>query len=252
MCELLALTFNKPVYPDFSFRGFRHRGASNPDGWGLAWFDKKANWHVIKRASASNRSTLVSKFLEQPPGPSRTFLAHVRYATAGNRSVKNTHPFTCSLNGVTIALIHNGTLHDLPLSRRKPMGKTDSERLLCVILDRLEDEKASFEDFKVLEHILLDLNEYGKLNTIISDGISLYAYRDKNGYNGLYKTFRRPPFKHAKLLDEELCCDLSKVKNPDTFGYVLASAPLTDENWKLLPIGKVSRFGTKTNFAKNK
>ena len=36
MCELLGLAFNKPISPSLSFRGFRHRGERNPDGWGLA------------------------------------------------------------------------------------------------------------------------------------------------------------------------------------------------------------------------
>ena len=38
MCELLGLCFNLPVRPDISFRGFRHRGENNPDGWGIAFF----------------------------------------------------------------------------------------------------------------------------------------------------------------------------------------------------------------------
>lgn len=37
MCELLGLCFNLPVRPDIPFKGFRHRGANNPDGWGIAF-----------------------------------------------------------------------------------------------------------------------------------------------------------------------------------------------------------------------
>jgi len=38
MCELLAMSFNLPVRPNISFRGFRHRGESNPHGWGIAFY----------------------------------------------------------------------------------------------------------------------------------------------------------------------------------------------------------------------
>ena len=41
MCELLGLNFNEPVKCGFSFRGFRHRSESNPDGWGIGRYSGK-------------------------------------------------------------------------------------------------------------------------------------------------------------------------------------------------------------------
>ncbi|RSN77202.1 class II glutamine amidotransferase, partial [Candidatus Methanodesulfokora washburnensis] len=38
MCELLGMSFNLPVNPRISFRGFRLRGKYNRDGWGLAFY----------------------------------------------------------------------------------------------------------------------------------------------------------------------------------------------------------------------
>ncbi len=37
MCELLGLSFNTPVRPNLSFKGFHIRGETNPDGWGIAF-----------------------------------------------------------------------------------------------------------------------------------------------------------------------------------------------------------------------
>ena len=246
MCELLALHFNRPVYPDFSFRGFRHRGASNPHGWGLAWFEDRKGWKVVKRTHASSQSKLAASLLDQPPGPSRIFLAHVRLASQGRISAKNTHPFIHPFSDGNVALVHNGTLRGLPRSWRKPLGETDSEQLLCLVLDALEDRGATFKDYEHVETILQDLNQYGTLNAVLSDGASVYSYRDKEGYNGLHRAVRKPPFTKTRLLDEELRLDLSKVKEPGTFGFVIASQPLTDEKWDPLNKGKISH--TRSNF----
>lgn len=35
MCELSGMSFNLPVRPNISFRGFRQRGENNPHGWGI-------------------------------------------------------------------------------------------------------------------------------------------------------------------------------------------------------------------------
>jgi predicted glutamine amidotransferase len=61
MCELLALGFNQPIRPALSFRGFRHRGARNRDGWGVARYDGPAA-QVIKEPVTSEHSGL-SEFI---------------------------------------------------------------------------------------------------------------------------------------------------------------------------------------------
>lgn len=242
MCELLALHFNRPVHPDFSFRGFRHRGSTNPHGWGLAWIDDSNGWQVVKSTCAANESRVAASLLKHCPGPSRTFLGHVRLASRGSISAINTHPFVQALGKNQVALIHNGTLSGLPATKRKPLGETDSEHLLCLLLDRLEDVGATFDDYDHVEAALQDLNQYGTLNAVLSDGSFIYAYRDKNGYKGLYQTVRIPSLTPTRLLDEDLCLDLSKTKGPGTFGFVLATRPLTDEKWEPLPRGKISQF----------
>ena len=67
---------------------------------------------------------------------SKTFLAHVRFATTGPHNLLNTHPF--EQDGRLFA--HNGVVEDLPAleahlgdDRRLVKGDTDSERFFALI-----------------------------------------------------------------------------------------------------------------------
>jgi glutamine amidotransferase len=67
---------------------------------------------------------------------SATFIAHVRWATAGGRTVQNTHPF--AMQGRIMA--HNGGIGELPRLEEQlgsyaslVLGDTDSERYFALI-----------------------------------------------------------------------------------------------------------------------
>ena len=82
MCELLGMSFNLPVNPSISFRGFRFRGEENPDGWGMAFYPDEAA-QIIKEPISAKRSEL-SEFLQNYKGvKSKIFIGHVRYASRG-------------------------------------------------------------------------------------------------------------------------------------------------------------------------
>lgn len=242
MCELLALQFNRPVYPDFSFREFQQRGVHHPHGWGLAWFEHPGRCSLHKEAMSAHESPLAASLLDHPPGPSCTFLGHVRYQTKGNRSFLDAHPFVQRFHHRDIALAHNGTLEGLPPTRRTPRGTTDSEHLLCLLLDRLEDQRADFEDNAAVKSILWEINKHGTVSLIFTDGVTLYAYRDKNGKRPLYRTLRQPPFRTSRLKGDGFTLDLAKIKSPDTVGHLFASKPLTDEAWDEIPPGELGQY----------
>ena len=42
MCELMGLSFERPLAADLSIRAFGTRGEENADGWGLAWYPDRA------------------------------------------------------------------------------------------------------------------------------------------------------------------------------------------------------------------
>ena len=42
MCELMGLSFARPISADFSIREFAGRGMENAEGWGLVWYPDRA------------------------------------------------------------------------------------------------------------------------------------------------------------------------------------------------------------------
>ncbi|MEM2135618.1 MAG: class II glutamine amidotransferase [Candidatus Jordarchaeaceae archaeon] len=235
MCELLGMSFNLPVRPNISFRGFRHRGETNPDGWGIAFYpDESAQ--ILKEPIKAKSSSL-SKFLQDYQElQSKIFVAHVRKASKGPKSHRNTHPFHRELNGKEYVFAHNGTIikTGLELGRFKPIGETDSERAFCHLLNLIEARgitEWNNEGFDWIAEKLQQINQYGDFNCIFSDGENLFCYHDKNGYNGLCFTQRKPPYGQIQLLDEDWKINLAEEKDPEQTGYIIATRRLTNEPW---------------------
>ena len=235
MCELLGMSFNQPVRPSLSFRGFRHRGERNPDGWGIAYYPDESV-QVIKEPIKASKS-LLSEFIMKYP-KSKIFIAHVRYSSGSSVTYKNTHPFQRELNGREFVFAHNGTLHNyrgFNTGRFKPVGETDSEYAFCHILNSIENERISSwtdKNFKWLHNKLNEINEFGNFNCLLSDGEYLFCYYDKNGHNGLCFVQRKAPFNIVHLKDEDFEINLSEKKDPSQKGFIIATRRLTDERWE--------------------
>ena len=254
MCELLGLAFNKPVSPGLSFRGFRHRGRRNRDGWGLAAITaNKATIH--KEPINAEESEAAAMLPDRDPLSAPLFIGHVRAASRGSVSRANTHPFSRPLGNGTFTFAHNGTL-DMPRLKKTvgpgftPEGQTDSELAMLAVLTWLGGERATRErgasaadplsDYAALEEFLQNLNLLGPLNLLFSDGRRLFSYHDSDGYNGLAWTRREAPFCRVSLRDEDWEADLDEEKEPDQRGYVIASRPLTDgEPWTACRPGRL-------------
>lgn len=238
MCELLGLAFNQPVTVGISFRAFRHRGVANPHGWGLAWFhDGQAE--IRKEAEPAYTSEEARAILNEPIS-SNIFIGHVRSASRGAVADENTHPFCHDLGGTPVVFAHNGTLYDLPEPDDfKPGGDTDSEQAFCLLLSWMQKDRITFSDFQQIEDWLRAFNRHGKMNLLFSNGSELFAYRDADGYNGLCLTYREAPFGRVTLEDEDWTIDLSQVKKPSERGFVIATRPLTSEDWTNLRPGSL-------------
>ncbi|MDI9561261.1 MAG: class II glutamine amidotransferase [Pseudomonadota bacterium] len=244
MCELLGLNFNEPVRCSLSFRGFRHRGEHNPHGWGIARFDGRA-CQVFKEPIKSSSSKLATFLRDYELFESNIFIGHVRYASRGEHTLQNTHPFIHVFRSREVALAHNGTLDSVmeeSLLKFHPVGKTDSEYLLCALLTVLSDEKIHFTEFDKIEAVFQEFNKYGTMNILFSEGEHLYSYRDRDGYNGLCMTERTAPFSKVSLRDEDWEVDLAEEKRRDQRGFVIATRPLTDEKWNDLTPGRMRVF----------
>lgn len=239
MCELLGLAFNEPVTSRISFYGFCQRSSRNPDGWGLAWFaDGQAL--VRKEPLPANISTTASRLEQNDRISSTIFIGHVRLASCGDLSLENTHPFQMDFHGVSVVFAHNGTLRNLPAhGPYKPLGATDSEQAFCHLLSWMDDQKISFSDYTRLESRPQQLNGYGNMNLLFSNGSELFAYRDRRGYNGLCLTYRKAPFMPITLRDPDWQVNLAGEKRPSEEGFVIATKPLTDEPWIDLKCGSL-------------
>ena len=144
MCELLGMAFNETVQPNFSFRGFIHRGSANPDGWGIAYYPNgEYAAQVIKEPLQSNHSSFAA-FLKDNKGiRSRIFISHVRLATS-SVCYTNTHPFSRVLGNREYVFAHNGHLSGnyrdlLAAGRWNSMGTTDSEYAFCHLMHIIEN-----------------------------------------------------------------------------------------------------------------
>jgi predicted glutamine amidotransferase len=105
-----------------------------PDGTGIGWFDEHDSPHVSKQAIAAYEDARFAARAHELT--SKTFIAHVRFASTGALELRNTHPF--EQEGRLFA--HNGVVGDLDVldahlegARRLVHGETDSERLFALI-----------------------------------------------------------------------------------------------------------------------
>ena len=144
MCRLFGLTSGTVLVratfwlldaPD-SLEAQSHR---NADGSGIGFFDSAGAPVLDKQPEPAFSDAEFAREARQ--AESATFVAHVRWATAGGRTVRNTHPFT--MRGRIMA--HNGGFGELPRLEEQlgsyaslVLGDTDSERYFALITQQTE------------------------------------------------------------------------------------------------------------------
>jgi len=111
----------------------------DPDGTGVGYFDPDGRPVVDKQPIAAFEDKAFAQ--EAKEISSRTFVAHVRFATNGAVAPENTHPF--EQDGRLFA--HNGVIGEVDRleqqlgdSRSLVRGETDSERFFALISHHLE------------------------------------------------------------------------------------------------------------------
>ncbi|HEX6300330.1 MAG TPA: class II glutamine amidotransferase [Acidimicrobiia bacterium] len=183
---------------------------------------------------------------------SRAIIAHIRTATVGPVAIENTHPFS---HGPWV-FAHNGTIGGFEHVRTRldlglyapPWGDTDSETVFRWILNRMGDygldPEAPAESVEpvvgLIEDSVSELIDLAiaveaptppGLNFVIGDGRNLVASRFGNG---LFWTFRR------SLNDCSICGTSHCEQADETYkAVVVASEPLSGEEWLELPEGTV-------------
>jgi predicted glutamine amidotransferase len=211
-----------------------------PDGTGLGWFDEQGRPHVRRQALAAYEDRRFAQ--EAQEVQSRTFVAHVRFASTGALDVRNTHPF--EQRGRLLA--HNGVIEDLPklderlgsAGRALVKGETDSERLFALITQEIEarqgDVGAGVE--AACTWVATNLPVLA-INIVLATAEGLWALRYPQTHE-LHVLEREPgaPLEHASTLGSRVHSEHGAQKPL----VVLASEPLdADPGWREVQSGEL-------------
>jgi glutamine amidotransferase len=216
----------------------------NPDGTGLGTFDPRGHAVVHKEPISAFSDADFAR--EARRESSRTFLAHIRFASTGALTLANTHPF--EQEGRLFA--HNGVLTGLPQleeelgeDRVLLKGETDSERLFALITRETRRRRGDVRAGIVaaVSWVAEHLPVYS-LNLILSTESDLFALRYPETHQ-LYVLDRAAgghrggqPLHHRSSLGTRVHSE-EAAQRPVV---VLASEPMDDDpGWRLLESGEL-------------
>jgi predicted glutamine amidotransferase len=151
-----------------------------PDGTGLGWFDEHDHPRIAKQPLAAYDDRAFAR--EAREIRSRTFIAHIRYASTGAVSPQNTHPFEQQSR----LLAHNGVIGDLPALEselgpellKTVHGETDSERFFALITREIDRARGDVGKgiATAAGWVAANLPVYA-LNIVLIDAHDLWALR---------------------------------------------------------------------------
>jgi predicted glutamine amidotransferase len=216
----------------------------NPDGTGLGIFDAEGRPVVHKAPiSAFDDTDFASEARSER---SRTFLAHIRFASTGAKTLANTHPFEQDER----LFAHNGVLagltqldEELGEERSLVHGDTDSERLFAMITREIRRH-----DGDVRAGILAGVGWIAErlpiysLNLIVTTATEVFALRYPDT-NTLY-VLERPASGRALRHHSSLGTRVHSVQAAQRPVVVLASEPMDDDpGWRALKPGELLHVG---------
>jgi len=252
MPNLLAMSFEGELAPSFDLRCL-HAGHALPDGWGLGYYPAgEPSAAVLKEPApphGSIRGELVKAWEHLEAS---LFVLHVRTATWGPNTDANTQPFVRSWGGREWMIGHAGSLtsrlDEKFESAFEPVGATDTERIFCMLLERIAARgwpSIAEAELRVLHGWLLELNTLGGLDMVLCDGRDLLAYADRFGSDRLHLTQVLPPYHGVAFGDADVLIDLTRRGSPPRKGCVISSSPLASEgavaplSWRQLGRGEL-------------
>lgn len=149
-----------------------------PDGTGLGAFTATGEPEVDKQPLAAYEDAAFGR--EARKLESRTFVAHVRYASNGGLTMANTHPFVQSHR----IFAHNGVIGDVPgleseLGEAMALvhGDTDSERFFALITREIERAGDVATGIAAACRWVVDRLPVLSLNFVLITGAQLWALR---------------------------------------------------------------------------
>ena len=239
---------NVPTDIVFSFTGFATRGGRtgvHNDGWGIAFFEGAGVRHFVDYQAAI--ASPIADLIKRCPIKSKNVISHIRKATQGRVALENCHPFVRELWGRYWVFAHNGDLQNfMPAldGPYRPVGTTDSERAFCYLLQQLHkrfgDTRPLLPELTAaLQELTREIAAYGVFNMMLSDGSALFAHCANN----LHYIVRQYPFAEARLSDEDMTVDFSRVTTPNDRVAIIVTEPLTtNETWTQFKEGELKVF----------
>ena len=217
----------------------------NPDGFGLGTFEPDGTPQVDKAPLAAHVAELFAR--EAREERSTTYVAHVRYASVGDLTLENTHPFV--LDGRIFG--HNGIVGDLERVeaelgdlRGELVGTTDSERLFALITRHIRDAGGDVRaGIAGAVRWLAEEIELYSLNFVMASAEELWALRYPEG-NELWVLHHRPD--HEPLNERgshgEINVQMDEARERPV--VVIASEKMDDDpRWREIHPGELVRVG---------
>jgi predicted glutamine amidotransferase len=186
MCRMVGVVF-KDRFPLGTLIDLRHvaevgeipgdKEVGHRDGWGIVSFRNGSPRYIGRSPRPAFLDPSFDSALEdiQELDSPNILISHARAASAGGASLPNTHPFV--VDGIVLG--HNGTIEAFnPQTKLRPKGDTDSERLLLVLAEKMEevgDLRSALKSL-IVDDILQ--HKFSAAILLVSDGKTLFGYRD--------------------------------------------------------------------------
>jgi predicted glutamine amidotransferase len=223
---------------------------SQPDGYGIGTFEEDGAPDVERGVIAAYQDETFAR--EARNECSRTYVAHLRYASSGPVALRNSHPFL--QEGRLFA--HNGVFEGLPALEahldgdlERVGGDTDSERFFALVT---RETRRAGGDLRAgigaaVDWIAGSLPLFS-LNFVLTTPDEVWALRYPDT-NELWVLQRRAGGPHGcRHLDESSDAGTLRVRSEDLAicdSVVVASEPMDEHpDWRLLDSGELLRVGT--------
>jgi glutamine amidotransferase len=228
--DRVAATFWLLEAPD----SLSEQSRREPDGTGLGYYDEHDAPVVDKQALAAYHDRAFAR--EARGVHSRTFVAHIRFASTGAIELQNTHPF--EQQGRLFA--HNGVIEDLPALEAElgnaiglVRGDTDSERFFALITREVEATGGDTGEgiARAARWVASNLPIYA-LNVVLITATELWALRYPETHD-LFVLEREPRLGHLRS-------GTVRVQAPEQASVVVASEKMDDDpGWRPLGSGQL-------------
>ena len=216
-----------------------------PDGTGLGYFTADGTPRVDKRPIAAFEDRAFAR--EGREVRSKTFVAHIRYASTGGLTPENTHPFEQRDR----LLAHNGVIGDLPKLEARlgsyrglVTGDTDSERFFALVTKETEQHGGDVTaGLTAAARWVAEELPLFALNVVLTTSDQLWALRYPETHE-LHVLERAPGgARGAGQLDHRSTAGTVRVHSAelaDRRAVVVASEPMDeDPSWRPLASGEL-------------